>query len=399
MGKDLKGKDLGKGISQRKDGRYCGRFTDRFGRRQSLYSFKLTELRAAMNMAVYEDKKHMNLYSEKITLDEWYETWLRLYKNNTVRSTTLANYRSSYERYIRPELGAMKLAGIKADQIQKLLNKLRESGLMYKTVLQVRIILVDMFGKAITSEYLSKNPAKGATVPKGSQKERRVLTVEEQTEFLQAAAGAWYEPLFYVALLTGLRQGELCALTWDDVDFEAKTLTVSKTLVLTKEQGEQKASFKVHPPKTVKGRRVIPLTDEAIHALRKQQKQCQWLLSREDIFPQKGFENQVFYTKTGSPVCDRTLAASIKAVRRRINSTRTEDEPEFEHFSPHTFRHTFATRCFENGMQPKTLQELLGHSSLQMTMDLYTHVTHDMKKKEAEHITLIGIDPTGVKLV
>ena len=92
-----------------------------------------------------------------------------------------------------------------------------------------------MFEKAIVSEYMTKNPAKGATVIKGRQKERRVLTIDEQACFLQAAAGDWYEPLFYVALLTGLRQGELCALTWDDIDFEAKTLSVNKTLIYSKD--------------------------------------------------------------------------------------------------------------------------------------------------------------------
>lgn len=172
MGKDLKGKELGKGISQRKDGRYCGRFTDRFGRRQSVYSFKLSELRSLMNTAVYENEKRLNVYNENITLNDWYETWLEVYKKNTVRATSYANYVSNYERYIRPEIGFIKLSDINTAHIQKLLNTLHERGYMYKTVLQVRIILVDMFEKAIVSEYMTKNPAKGATVIKGRQKER-----------------------------------------------------------------------------------------------------------------------------------------------------------------------------------------------------------------------------------
>ena len=402
MGKDIKGKELGKGISQRKDGRYCGRFTDRFGKRQSEYAFKLSELRSLMNTAIYENEKRLNVYSERITINDWYETWLELYKKNTVRSTTYANYTSNYERYIRPAIGFIKLADINAAHIQKLLNQMHERGLMYKTVLQVKIILVDMFEKAMASEFMMKNPAKSATVVKGRQKERRVLTIDEQTRFLQAAAGDWYEPLFYVALLTGLRQGELCALTWDDVDFEAKTLSVNKTLIHTKDVGENKASYKVNPPKTAKGTRIVPLTDEAVYALRKQRSQYEWLRSqigvRDNLTPVKGFENLVFNTRMATPVCERTIVASIKAVINRINKGRAEDEPEFAHFSPHTFRHTFATRCFENGMLPKTLQELLGHSSLEMTMGLYTHVTEEMKQREAVKITLIGMTPIGVKL-
>ena len=301
MGKDLKGKELGKGISQRKDGRYCGRFTDRFGRRQSVYAFKLSELRSLMNTAVYENEKRLNVYSERITINDWYETWMDLYKKNTVRATTYANYASNYERYIRSEIGFIRLADINAAHIQKLLNSLHEKGYMYKTVLQVRIILVDMFEKAIASEFMTKNPAKGATVIKGRQKERRVLTVDEQATFLKVVAGNWYEPLFCLALLTGLRQGELCALTWDDIDFETKKLSVNKTLIYSKNIGEKNASYKCNPPKTEKGNRTISLTDEAIAVLRKQKSQCEWLKSqigtRAHLTPVKGFENLVFYTR------------------------------------------------------------------------------------------------------
>ena len=147
---------------------------------------------------------------------------------------------------------------------------------------------------------------------------------------------------------------------------------------------------------------MIPLTAEAVQALKMQRLQYEWLIgqvgTRKNLKPIKGFENLVFYTRMATPVSERSIVTAIKTVIRRINKSRTEDEPEFAYFSPHTFRHTFATRCFENGMQPKTLQELLGHNSLEMTMDLYTHVTEEMKRKEAVKIAFIGMNPIGVKL-
>ena len=154
--------------------------------------------------------------------------------------------------------------------------------------------------------------------------------------------------------------------------------------------------------KTAKGSRVVPLTAEAVQALRMQRLQYEWLTSqigtRKNLKPIKGFENLVFYTRMATPVSERSIVTAIKTVIRHINKSRTEDEPEFAYFSPHTFRHTFATRCFENGMLPKTLQELLGHNSLEMTMDLYTHVTEEMKRQEASKIAFIGMNPIGVKL-
>ncbi len=228
----------------------------------------------------------------------------------------------------------------------------------------------------------------------------KVLIAEVDQE--KGEQATTYEPLFCLALLTGLRQGELCALTWDDIDFEAKTLSVNKTLVYSKNIGEESASYKFNPPKTQKGNRTIPLTNEAIVVLRKQKAQCEWLKSqigtRDNLTPVKGFENLVFYTRMTTPVCERSIVAAIKAALRRINKNRAEDEPEFAYFTPHTLRHTFATRCFESGMQPKTLQELLGHNSLEMTMGLYTHVIEEMKQREVEKITLTGLSPIGVKL-
>lgn len=106
----------------------------------------------------------------------------------------------------------------------------------------------------------------------------------------------------------------------------------------------------------------------------------------------------IFKTRIASPITERSFRESIKTVVRNINKNRKEGEEEFADFSPHTFRHTFATRCFENGVQPKVIQELMGHSSMRMTMDLYTHVTEEKKRTEIE-LNCIGMLPTGVKLV
>lgn len=129
-----------------------------------------------------------------------------------------------------------------------------------------------------------------------------------------------------------------------------------------------------------------------------QRLQYKWLTSqigmRKNLKPIKGFENLFFYTRMATPVSERSIVTAIKTVIRHINKSRTEGELEFAYFSPHTFRHTFVTRCFENGMLPKTLQELLRHNSLEMTY----HVMGEMKQKEATKMAFIGMNPIGVKL-
>lgn len=197
-----------------------------------------------------------------------------------------------------------------------------------------------------------------------------------------------------------MRQGELCALTWDDVDWDADLLHVTKTLIYSKLEGETAICFKINPPKTRNSYRDVPLTDEALRILKKQKRQDKRLMAqtgkRSNLKPIKGFENLIFKTRTAAPISRQTFGDAIKIVIRTINKNRAEGTPEFEHFTPHTLCHTFATRCFENGMKPRTLQDLLGHAPLDMTMGLYTHVTPEQKRQEMDRIAAISLILNGV---
>ena len=150
---------------------------------------------------------------------------------------------------------------------------------------------------------------------------------------------------------------------------------MNKTLIYSKDLIENSASYKINLSKTAKGSRVVPLTAEAVQALRMQRLQYEWLTSqigtRKNLKSIKGFENLVFYTRMATSVSEISIVTAIKTVIRYSNKSRTEGGPEFAYFSQQTFRHTFATRCFEDGMLPKILQELLGHNSLEMTIWIY----------------------------
>ena len=258
MGKSLNGKELGKGLSQRKDGLYQGRFVNRFGKKQTVYAKTLNEVRQKLRNEQYEDEKVLNV----------------------------------------------------------------------------------------------------------------------------VAKDTFYYNLYVVAIDTGMRIGELMGLQWSDVDFEKKVVHVRRSLCYFRKDG--KYVFEWHDTKTHNSKRTIPLTTRAMEALKKQRVRGQEILLKNAQTAQDEYKNLVFVTRNNRPTQQFIVQECMDVTPRRIQ----KEHPEFERFSPHCFRHTFATRAIENGMQPKSVQKLLGHGSLQLTMDLYCHVTDDtlfdeMRKMEA----------------
>jgi len=208
MGKDLKGKELGKGISQRADGRYIARFTSKTGKRKTLYDFKLNELKRKLREAVYEDEHGLNGNGESITLNAWYVTWMELYKKKTVKMTTIYKNHSYYNARVKNSIGKMYLQDIKTYHVQKFINELIDSGLAHGTVSNIRFMLSDMFDKAVLSEYIRKNPCIGVEMLKEVKKERRVLTREEQEKFFTFASSYIHINVLKFAVTTGCRIGD-----------------------------------------------------------------------------------------------------------------------------------------------------------------------------------------------
>lgn len=381
MGKDLKGKELGDGISQRKNGTYHARFVDRFGKRQSFYSKDKREIKELLNKAAYEDKMRINVIDTNITLDEWYQQWLDIHKYKVIRENTKRQYVQIYQKHIKPALGKTKLRDITQLNVKGLLKKLDKNGYKFETQNKVRILLLDMFNKAMIDHYSTENPAKGIRLVRDDKKDVRVLSPDEQTEFFDCCRGTFYDNFFTVAISTGLRPGELCALRWEDIDFTKKEISVTKTLLYQKFEGDEKKIFHTDPPKTKSSVRKVPINKQCEIALKKQKLQHDVIMSKSCAKPVEGYENLLFTTKFGTPINAQIICDAIKAIINEINICRDELE-QFEGFSGHCFRHSFATRCFEAGIQPKTVQMYLGHATLQMTMDLYTHVLDDHKQEE-----------------
>lgn len=367
MGKDLKGKELGVGISQQSDKLYVARFTDKFGIRKTKRFKKLQECRQWIADASYISKHSDIENASDILVDTWYEYWIGI-KKQTVRPNTVRNYSERYERNIKGIIGKKLLSEVKPIHCQKIFSDMAEQGYKTTTIYQTRITLYNMLEFAKENDVILSNPCKKSVKSDiGKPSEKKVaLTIDEQRKFLMAAAGQSYENQYKFMLQTGLRTGELVGLKWDDIDFGKRTVTISRTMEYRYKVGE----WRVGQPKSKSGYRTIPLTDEAIRIL-KDQKEKNSKIKVINI----EWRDQVFLSRKGEPVKNSTYDTALFKIC---------DKAEIRKFCMHILRHTFATRCIEAGMIPKTLQKILGHSNIGITMNLYVDATEEEKTKEMD---------------
>ena len=365
MGKDLKGKELGVGICQRDDERYVGRFTTRRGVRKQKTFLKLQECRQWLADSQYNDE-HSNLnFSENMTVKTWFDFWISM-KKRTVRPNTVRNYTERYNLNIDPVIGKKLLKDVSTIHCQMIMNKMADKGYRTSTICQARITLYSMLDYALHNDVITKNPCNGivkSDIGKASRK-REALSIAQQKLFVNGINSNSYEIQYRFLLQTGLRTGELVGLKWEDIDFEKRNLTVSRSMEFRHSVGE----WKVGPPKSKLSYRTIPLTDEAVELLKMQKSKNADI----HIIPIEWSEF-VFLCRKGTPVKNSTYDTMLFKLCDKIGIPK---------FSMHILRHTFATRCIEAGMKPKTLQMILGHANIGITMNLYVHTTEDEKLKE-----------------
>ena len=201
MGKDLKGKELGKGISQRKDKRYQARFIDRFGKRSVIYGPTLKEVKNKLALAVADNERLRNVVEPSTTLDQWYEKWMKVYKIPVIRANSKRHYETVYIKHIQPYLGNKKLTEITKLMITDTINQVHAKGYQWETLNKIRILLIDILDRAMEDDFLVKNPAKGVRLPVNKpQSEAKALTREDQADFFECSAGTFYNNLFIVAI-------------------------------------------------------------------------------------------------------------------------------------------------------------------------------------------------------
>lgn len=370
MGKSLKGKELGEGISQQANGSYCARFVDKFGKRRSKRSKSLSEVKQWMAEELYLDAHTDIKRPQDMTVDAWFQHWIGV-KEKTVRPNTVRGYTERYENNICPVIGKMLLKDVKPIHIQEILTKMAEEGYRSTTITQTKIAAHGIFEDAKENDIIFVNPCKKSVksnIGKPSPT-REALTKDVQRKFLKAINNRRYENQYKFVLQTGLRTGEMVGLKWSDVDFNQRILSIARTM----EYNYKKQMWMVGEPKSKSGCRKIPLTDEAIRIL-KNQKERNCKLTVIDL----NCAEYVFLNAKGQLIKNSAYDTYLYKLCHMSG---------IKPFSMHILRHTFATRCIEGGMKPKTLQKILGHSNIKITMDLYVHITEDEKKREIELVS------------
>lgn len=393
MGKDLKGKELGKGFSQRKDGRYEARAIIN-GIKIDIYDKNLSKLKKN-----FENEKQRIIAGEKnyltnITFQEWYQEWFE-----TCKSPQLKNIpsRKTYDRKVKNTycaiLGNKIVKDISQINLQSATNELINKGYTNRSVREALGIVRECLDIAVINHIISNNPCKGIAIQESNiQGERRVLDHWEQKLFLEEVKDSYYNEAYQILLLTGMRIGEFSGLQWGDIDFKKKAIKIRRSMCTAYVDG--KKIEELTTPKTSNSYRSIPFFGETESILKAwKQKQDYYKKKLGDRWRAKAELGDLVFTSTvGSPVTRYVIVHDIQKVVRNLNLKEAQNayiegrEPrEIKHIHPHAFRHTFATRCFEKGLDPLFVQSIMGHSNYATTIS-YTHILDDIKQKQVQKV-------------
>lgn len=321
----------------------------------------------------------------KITVSQWLDRWLKTYKNNSLTQSTYISYKGIIENHITPVIGEIRLQSLTLDMLQDFfnkkaveVNKRTKKPLSVKTLKNMKTMLVTAFKQAIISDIIHRNPAEYITLPKAEKREMRVLTREEQRRLIDYVKGSdsRFKVLIFIALCTGMREGEISALTWNDIDFDRGVITVNKTLMRVQKKDGNGTEIKITPPKSQKSDRVIPMQMVLITELKKHYTR----IAAEKLLAGSAYNKKMYVVcnELGGYIEPRQIQKIFKGFTAAVS---------LEDVNFHALRHTFATRAVESGIDIKTLSTFLGHADIQTTLNRYAHTTDEHAKYEIEKMS------------
>ena len=363
-------------IRQRKDGRWEGRITVGINPgtgkpiRRSVYGS--TQKEARQEMTAIQQAVDSGTYQapDKTTIGEWLDTWMTTFCAAKVRPLTYSSYEVVIKKHIKPNMGALRLQAVRGVHVQKLYNGMTAAGLSPKTVKNVAAILHKAFSVAMKQGMIQTNPCDAAELPKVMQKEIKPLTDAEIPQFLAAIDDSPMRNAYALCLFAGLREGECLGLSWDQVDFQARRITVSQQLQKEKKKG---ARYYIAPTtKSGKPRQIEP-PEIAFRYLRAERaRQAENQLAAGECWSNP--DNLVFTDATGKHLAIHTCYKHFKRIAARIG------RPDAR---PHDLRHTAATVAIASGADIKSVQDLMGHATASFTLNVYAHTSDQMRRDTA----------------
>lgn len=375
-------------IFKRPDGRWAavldvGRGPDGRRRRVAFYGRTQREVQQKLTAALSEKQTGTYVVPEKISTGEYLLRWLSDYAAAAVRATTYVGYESAIKRHLVPELGGFELAKLQPMHLQRFYSRKLAEGLAPRTVRYLHVIIHEALKYAVKWGLVGRNVADAVEPPKVRRKEMRALTPAEAARLLAVAKDDRLYALYLLAVTTGMRQGELLGLRWQDLDLERATLSVRQAL----HRVSGKPVFE--GPKTERSRRSIALPASVVAALRRHRTQQ----AREKLMLGQDYDDHglVFCQPNGRPFDAKNLVQwRFKPLLRKAGLPDTRF---------HDLRHTCATLMLAEGVHPKIVSERLGHSTVTLTLDTYSHVLPDMQREAAEKLDalLSSVSPVGLR--
>ncbi len=371
-------------IYKRADGRWCASVTVGYNPNGSIkrkYLYGKTKKEVHQKMVDLQNDININdgyIQDDLITLNQWGRTYLFEFLKPTLRPSSFERYESVLRNHIKEsKIGDMKLKDIKSFHIQTLLNS--KTHMSKSSIKKIYQLLSMLFDKAVLNDLIRKSPMPGVNMPKSEKpvKEIKILSRQEQKQFMLALDKEKQKALFLVTLFAGLRQGELVALKWGNVDLDEGEITVCESYKITKifnTDGSYANELIKQAPKTESGKRAIPIPSFLVEELKKYRtKQLEYGVKKAggNFNP----TNLVFCSEVGTPL----LPSNIYRIHTRLC-----EDAKINHIPFHALRHTFATRLIEEGEDIKTVQKLLGHSTIEIAYKIYVHVTKETKKAAAK---------------
>jgi integrase len=336
------------------------------------------------------DKKLTELLSEKDkgiitspnqTLDQFLDTWLKIVKPR-IQHRTYQDYSELLKRYVRESLGKKKLEHIKAIHLQELYSEMQETRKLSPRVIRfTNTVLKSAFGYAVKQDILFKNPAKMVELPKLIKRELIIFTEDEAIRFLDASQKERLAALFSFLLATGCRPSEAIGLKWQDLSFDRNTVEIKRVVVWQRNGGSWQFSI----PKTAKSRRTIPLPVSLIKELKqhrvRQHKERLKLGSNWQDF------DLIFPSQVGTPLTMGRITRVFQRIKKDIKITKK--------IRLYDLRHTSASFLLQKNVNPKVVSERLGHSTVTLTLDVYSHVLPTMQQDATEHLEDMIFSKTG----